>query len=81
MSQPKSTSHCPNPSSREFKKCLAADPNYGVAYRSLGVAYMLLGREKSAIESYEKFIAVAGTHRDAPKVKQIIDDYYRRNPK
>ena len=65
----------------EFKKCLAADPSYGVAYRSLGVAYMLLGREKSAIESYEKFISVAGTHRDAPKVKQIIDEYYRRNPK
>ena len=65
----------------EFKKCLFADPNYGVAYRSLGVAYMLLGREKSAIESYEKFIGVAPGHRDAPKVKQIVDDYYTRNPR
>ncbi len=65
----------------EFKKCLVADSNYGVAYRSLGVAYMLLGREKSAIESYEKFVGVVPGHRDVPKVREIIADYYRRNPK
>ncbi|MBI5508887.1 MAG: hypothetical protein HY903_09050 [Deltaproteobacteria bacterium] len=65
----------------EFKKCLAADPSYGVAYRSLGVAYMLLGREKSAIEAYEKFIAVSPGHRDAAKVQQIIADYNRRSGK
>jgi len=64
----------------EFKKCLAADPGYGLAYRSLGVSYMLLGREKSAVDAYERFVREAPTHRDAPKVRQIIDDYYRRNP-
>ena len=52
----------------------------GLAYRSLAVAYMLLGREKSAIQAYEKFVEVMPSHRDAPKVKQIIADYHQRNP-
>ncbi len=65
----------------EFKACLAADAKYGMAYRSLGVAYMLLGREKSAIEAYEKFVQVEPAHKDTDKVRQIIQDYYRRNPR
>ncbi|MFC1609360.1 hypothetical protein ACFL6C_00240 [Myxococcota bacterium] len=65
----------------EFKKCLAANPKFGLAYRSLGVAYMLLGREKSAIHAYEKFVTISPGHRDAPKVRQIISDYYARNPR
>jgi predicted Zn-dependent protease len=65
----------------EFKKCLSVNPHHGLAYRSLGVAYMLLGRERSAIQAYEKFVEASPGHRDAPKVKQIIADYYSRNPK
>ncbi|OGQ91747.1 MAG: hypothetical protein A2289_11880 [Deltaproteobacteria bacterium RIFOXYA12_FULL_58_15] len=65
----------------ELKECLAANPQYGLAYRSLGVAYMLLGREKSAVQAYEQFVKVSPSHRDTPKVKQIISDYYARNPR
>ena len=42
---------------------------------------MLLGRERSAIQAYEKFVEASPSHRDASKVKQIIADYYTRNPK
>ncbi len=62
----------------ELKKCLAADPHYGLAYRSLGVAYMLVGREKSAIAAYEKFVELEPGHRDAPRVRQILEGYRSR---
>jgi Tfp pilus assembly protein PilF len=65
----------------ELKKAVAINPSYGVAYRSLGVAYMLLGREKSAVKSYERFVATEPSHRDVAKVREIIADYYRRNPR
>jgi len=64
----------------ELQQCLALDPAYGLAYRSLGVAYTLLGRERSAIAAYERFVALEPTHRDAAQLRQIIDSYKRRQP-
>ncbi len=63
---------------RELNKCLDIDPTYGRTYRSLGVAYMQLGRERSAILAYEKFVDYDAQHKDVAKVREIIADYYRR---
>lgn len=63
---------------RELNKCLDIDPQYGRTYRSLGVAYMLLGRERSAILAYEKFVDYEPDHKDAAKVREIIADYNKR---
>ncbi|HSI04580.1 MAG TPA: hypothetical protein VLC93_08895 [Myxococcota bacterium] len=63
---------------RELNKCLDIDPTYGRTYRSLGVAYMQLGRERSAILAYEKFVDYEPQHKDVAKVREIIADYYRR---
>lgn len=63
---------------QELNGCLAIDPSYGRVYRSLGVAYMLLGRERASIQAYEKFIDAEPHHKDVPKVREIIADYYRR---
>jgi tetratricopeptide (TPR) repeat protein len=63
---------------RELNKCLDIDPTYGRTYRSLGVAYMQLGRERSAILAYEKFVDYDPQHKDVAKVREIIADYYRR---
>lgn len=63
---------------RELNKCLDIDPSYGRTYRSLGVAYMQLGRERSAILAYEKFVEYDSQHKDVAKVREIIADYYRR---
>jgi hypothetical protein len=65
----------------ELNKALAANPKDGKSYRLLGMAYTMAGREKSAIEAFEKFLKYEPGHKDAPKVKAIIDDFYRRNPK
>jgi tetratricopeptide (TPR) repeat protein len=63
---------------RELNKCLDLDANYGRVYRSLGVGYMLLGRERAAILAYEKFVDLEPQHKDVAKVREIIADYYRR---
>lgn len=63
---------------RELSRCLEIDPLYGKAYRSLGVAYMLIGRERSAIQAYERFVEYEPGHKDVAKVREIIADYYNR---
>jgi hypothetical protein len=45
------------------------------------MAYTMVGREKSAIEAFEKFLRYDPGHKDASKVKTIVDDFYKRNPK
>lgn len=63
---------------QELNNCLVIDPSFGRVYRSLGVAYMLLGRERASIQAYEKFVDAEPNHKDVPKVREIIADYYRR---
>lgn len=63
----------------EFKKCIAIMPSHGLAYRSLGIAYMTLGQEHDAVRAYEKFVELLPDNRDAKHVKNIIADYYRRH--
>jgi len=65
----------------EYKRALTFNPKHGLTYRSLGVAYMKLGREKDAIASYEKFVQYEPGHKDAEKVRGIVTDYYKRNPR
>jgi tetratricopeptide (TPR) repeat protein len=65
----------------ELNKCIAADPSFAQAFRSLGIAQTLLGRERAATQAFERFVKLAPNHRDTPRIKQIIADYHRRNPK
>jgi len=57
------------------------DPGYGVGLplsrRGLYAARLAKRAPSNPMRSSS---ASAGSHRDAPKVKQIIDDYYRRKP-
>ena len=62
----------------ELKKSIKQDPRNGLAYRSLGVAYYMLGRERSAMEAYSRFVVLSPTHKDVPKVKGIIAEYNAR---
>lgn len=61
-----------------LKEVTSLDPKHGRAYRSLGVSYMLLGKEGLAISNYKKFVNIHPTHRDADRVQQIISEYERR---
>ncbi|MFC1612121.1 hypothetical protein ACFL6C_14250, partial [Myxococcota bacterium] len=64
----------------ELNKAIAAAPEYPKSYRLLGMANMLLGREESAVQAFEKFVDLDPQHRDVTKVKVIISDFYKRNP-
>lgn len=64
-----------------LQKSLQADGTFGKTYRSLGVAYMLLGKEKNAILAYEKFLQFDPNHKDAAKVREIVTSYYKKNPR
>ena len=63
----------------ELKRGLAKNPRDAKSYRLLGMAYSLLGAEKSAVEAFERFVQLDPGHKDAPKVKAIIADYYRKH--
>ena len=68
-------------SSEELKKAIAKDSKYAKTYRLLGVAYNLLGKEKNAVEVFERFVKLDPGHKEIPKIKSFIADYYKRNPK
>ena len=65
----------------ELNKAIAANFKHAKSYRLLGMAYTMVGKEKNAIEAFEKFLKYDPGHSDAPKVRAIVDDYYKRNPK
>jgi hypothetical protein len=56
----------------ELKKAIAANPRHAKAYRLLGMAYWTIGKQKSAISAWERFIRLDPTHKDVPKVKALI---------
>ncbi|MBN1960156.1 MAG: hypothetical protein JW841_04360 [Deltaproteobacteria bacterium] len=74
----KLANHNPQAAIIALKRSIDIDPSYSLAYRSLGIAYMLIGEENSAINAYEKFIALAPGHRDAAKIHQLVTEYRRR---
>jgi serine/threonine protein kinase len=61
-----------------LQACIAADPRHARAYRLLGKAHAMLGREASAIGAFEEFLALEPSHRDAPKLRRIIAEYRER---
>jgi hypothetical protein len=63
----------------ELRKSLELDPAFGLAYRSLGVAYMMVGRERSAVEAYDRFAALDPAHADADQARRIVEAYRRRS--
>jgi hypothetical protein len=70
--------HKPVEAVDELHRTLELEPGFGLAYRSLGVAYMLLGRERSAVEAYERFAAMEPAHADAEAAKRIAEAYRHR---
>jgi len=55
-------------------------PRHVDAYRMLGVAYGLVGREPSSIGAFRRLVKIAPRHKDAPKIRAIIEAYQQRNP-
>lgn len=62
----------------EYAMAIAADPNFGLAYRGLGTTYAKLGQPDLAVKNYEKYIDLNPNATDAEHVKKIIKEYYRK---
>ncbi len=60
----------------EYAMAIAADPNFGLAYRGLGTTYAKLGLPDLAVKNYEKYIEIMPNATDAEQVKNIIKQYY-----
>ncbi|MBI5509649.1 MAG: protein kinase [Deltaproteobacteria bacterium] len=63
---------------QEFEKCIALNPKSAAAYRLMGKAYATLGREAKAIDAFERFVELAPDHKDAEKLRKIIQEYRGR---
>lgn len=58
---------------QELEAVVAAAPRHADAYRALGKAYALLGRNTAAIDAYENYLRLRPTARDAGRLRQLID--------
>jgi tetratricopeptide (TPR) repeat protein len=65
------------PAIAELEKCIALNPRHALAYRALGMAHSMVGRTESATRAFEKFVALAPDHKDAPKIRATIEAYRR----
>jgi hypothetical protein len=57
---------------RKFRKALRADPGHALAHRGLGMAYLRLGKKRSATASLKRYLKLAPRARDKEKVKSLI---------
>jgi outer membrane biosynthesis protein TonB len=65
----------------ELKKAIKANSRHAKSYRLLGMAFKMIGQEKKAIQAWERFVKLDPGHADSAKLRAIIADYYKRNPR
>jgi serine/threonine-protein kinase len=58
---------------QELEAVVAASPRHADAYRALGKAYAMLGRNVDAIRAFETYLRLRPTAKDAAKIRQVID--------
>lgn len=62
---------------RAFRRALDNDPTFADAFRGLGIAHAREKHLEQALGAYTMFTELAEPgHRDIPKIRQIILDYY-----
>ena len=62
---------------RAFRRAVDAEPTFADAFRGLGIAHARDKRLEKALGAYTLFTELAEPgHRDIPKIRQIILDYY-----
>ena len=59
------------PAAEQFAEIIRLDPHYSAAYRYLGQAYMALGRQAEAEDTFQRGIAVAEARGDLQTVKEM----------
>ena len=55
-----------------FRKATAANPNYGAAWRALGLAHEKLGEWGPAKTAFQKYLSVSPNASDAAQIRERI---------
>jgi tetratricopeptide (TPR) repeat protein len=64
------------PLSLEYSKaCLAADNNYALCYRLLGIIYSRLGQAEKSVAAYRNYVEKAPNSDEAAEVRKLIRRY------
>ena len=45
------------------------------------MAYKMIGREKNAVQAWEKFVRLEPGHKDSATLRKLIAKYYEENPR
>ena len=56
-------------------QCVKVDRRYALCYRALGIAYAKAKDSPKAAQYYEQYLRVAPDAADAPKVRQLLENY------
>jgi tetratricopeptide (TPR) repeat protein len=59
----------------EFQRCVAADKNFAMCYRALGIAYADANNGPEAVRYYRLYLKVDPAARDAAQVRQLLQQY------
>lgn len=59
----------------DLEMAIALDPSYAPAFRSLGSAYAMVGREQKMVEMLERYLELAPDAPDAARIEQVVGQY------
>ena len=59
----------------EFKKAVELDATFGLAHRSLGVAYASQGKGELAIKEYKTYLKISPDAKDAKQVEALVKNF------
>jgi Flp pilus assembly protein TadD len=58
-----------------FNRCMAADKNFAMCYRAMGIAYAKSGNGPKAVRYYRLYLKVDPNAKDAAAVRQLLQQY------
>ena len=59
----------------QFRAAIALAPEFGMAFRSLAIASIVVGNNQDAAKAYTRFIELEPTHRDVHKIRAFLERY------
>jgi len=57
-----------------YRKAIATVPGYAPAHRGLGAVLVMKGKDGEAKASYEKYLQLAPSASDAPRIRALLED-------
>jgi regulator of sirC expression with transglutaminase-like and TPR domain len=57
----------------QFRRAIAVDPSFAVAWRGMGMVHEKLGDVGAAHAAFQRYVQLAPTATDAPKIRERLD--------